>query len=42
MDAAIKLGRHAQRYTVVSYHDMGEIQSCTGVHSDGSLASLCS
>ena len=30
LHAAIKLGRHAKRYTVVSYPDMGETQSCTG------------
>ena len=28
LHAAIKLGKHAHRYTAVSYHDMGEAQTC--------------
>ena len=28
LHAAIRLGRHAQRYTAVSYHDMGETLTC--------------
>ena len=28
LHAATRLGGHAQRYTAVSYHDMGETQTC--------------
>ena len=33
MHAAIKLGRHAQRYTAASFHDMGEAQT----HKKGAI-----
>lgn len=29
LHAAIRLGRHAQRYTAVSYHELGETQTRT-------------
>ena len=41
MHAAIKLGRRAQRYTAVSYHDMGEIQAPRKMHTVRLLCLMC-
>lgn len=41
MHAATKLGRRAQRYTAVSYHDTGEIQAPRKVHIMQLLGLVC-